>query len=100
MGFRKLIVPTVHLNGSGKKNLTDDLEGAVNALDNAMGALRAMSPHGRDYYVQSDQALKRAQTEHVNRAERLDDIKRELVAIWEGINDNKTEVEVETWNDL
>jgi hypothetical protein len=101
MGFKKLVVPTVHLNGSGKASLQLGLECAVKGITEAIESLRDTAPHGRDYYVQKDErALARAQNQYVDRLMRLEDIKVELEAGWQGIEDNVQEVEVETWNPM
>lgn len=48
-----IVLPIVHLNGSGKTNLLKDREDFREALLDAGEKLTRMSPNGRDYYVQS-----------------------------------------------
>ena len=48
----KIIVPIVHLNGTGKQELIRQRDDAWRALDKAYKAIVAMSPNGRDYYPQ------------------------------------------------
>lgn len=80
-----LAVPTIHLNGSGKKNLTEQLENAVIALNNALDALQQAAPHGRDYYPQGDDAYNLAARQHRSRIESLHLVQNELKDIWERI---------------
>jgi hypothetical protein len=49
--------PTVHMNGSGKKQLVEQYTKAVEALNDAIAALNEAYPHGRDYYVQGEGAI-------------------------------------------
>lgn len=81
----KLIVPTVHLNGSGKKNLTENLKECWAAVDNAINVLRVNGPHGRDYYVQPEGALEEAIAQHRARMKKLEEVQAELEEIWEGV---------------
>jgi hypothetical protein len=57
------MIPTVHLNGTGKKNLLEELEIAHGAVNTAIDALRQVTVHGRDYYVQGEHAYGQARTE-------------------------------------
>ena len=45
-----IITPIIHLNGSGKRALIDQLCAAYTAVQDAIDALRLASPNGRDYY--------------------------------------------------
>lgn len=73
-----MMTPTVHINGTSKQELSAQVEAAYRAVDDAMRALAAMSPNGRDYYVQGDGALARAEQEHASRMARLVSVKNEL----------------------
>ena len=66
-----MIHPTVHMNGSGERNLRDQWAEAYGALGDAVKALARATPHGRDYYVQDGDALKQAQAEHRERMDAL-----------------------------
>ena len=46
--------PTVHLNGTSKDTLLNAYTAANSALLNALEALEACAPNGRDYYVSGD----------------------------------------------
>ena len=73
-----MTLPTIHLNGTSKKNLIQALCQASHALDAAYGALKETSPNGRDYYPQGPEAFGQAVTEHCSRLSRLDAIKDEI----------------------
>jgi hypothetical protein len=82
-----MIVPTVHLNGSGRKSLLDGLERAGSALHEAIKALDDIAPNGRDYYPQGEGAFKQASAEHQVRVARLAGVLHELSQIAEAIAD-------------
>lgn len=81
-----LTLPTVHLNGSSQENLLDGYIAAMDALREAVKALQATSPNGRDYYTQGPDALPKAVKEHSARLHRLADTIHELNAIAEHIS--------------
>ena len=83
----ELQAPLVHLNGSGKDHLIDNLCGASQALNGAYEVLRRVCPNGRDYYPLGSAAMARAEQEHRSRLERLDQIKAEIDAMAEAIAD-------------
>jgi hypothetical protein len=56
--MKKPIVPTVHLNGTSKERLLEDLRKAHDAIEQARYAIPV--PHGRDYYPQGEDALGKA----------------------------------------
>lgn len=77
-----LRVPTVHLNGTSRDELLDNLRKAWRAVHDAGEAVRKTCPHDRDYYTQSDpDAGKIARAQHIERMRKLDGIKDELKAI-------------------
>lgn len=53
-----IILPSIHLNGSGKDSLLDEACEAMRAVANAIEKLPR--PNGRDYYPQGDAALTKA----------------------------------------
>ena len=85
--FRGLSVPSVHLNGSGKKHLLGALEHAGSALWEAIKALEGTAPNGRDYYPQGNSAFRKAQSEYQDRAKRLKSVADELAHIAEAVAD-------------
>jgi hypothetical protein len=78
-------IPTVHLNGTPKARLVEQLENAANALNAALDALAETTPNGRDYYVQGDSALYDALHEHRKRMMALRTVLDEIQEIWEGV---------------
>jgi hypothetical protein len=59
-----IILPTVHLNGTAKQDLVDQLDIARIALGVAVEALEDARPNARDYYPVGPDAFPRAQSEH------------------------------------
>lgn len=79
--------PTIHRNGSSKQQLMEDLLTAMQAIDEAIKAVRQTSPNGRDYYPQGDDAFRTAGREHVERLKSLEKIKQELEELAMHIHD-------------
>jgi len=81
-------VPTIHLNGTSKEALLEQVVAAQAAVCAALHALREAWPNGRDYYPQGPGALREAEAEMNSRCARLDSVDRELgalaLAIYEG----------------
>ena len=77
--------PTIHMNGTSKKELLEALEAAYMAIGEAKNALRLTSPNGRDYYPQSPDAINKAQDEHFDRMSRLTSVQNEMAELAEGI---------------
>lgn len=81
-----LMVPTVHLNGTSKRELLEQLEHAHLAVNKAMTELSKASPNARDYYVQSNvHAFSKAVDEHCDRMKRLKSVLDELEEIAEAL---------------
>jgi hypothetical protein len=78
--------PTVHMNGTSKAELMRLTMAAMDAADDFFAALAAMTPNGRDYYPQGDQACNAAMAEHRARIVALTCIKAELVDHAEAIS--------------
>lgn len=82
-----LTTPTVHLNGTGATGLKAQYAAAYEAVNAALGPLAQSAPHGRDYYVQKDsEAYAKARDEHVNRLQRLSDVRDELLALFQAVD--------------
>lgn len=81
--LKALAKPTVHLNGTSRASLVEGYLKASLALDRALGALGLTYPNGRDFYVQGEGALKRAQLEHDDRLTRVRSVLEEVRAIGE-----------------
>lgn len=80
-------LPTVHMNGTSKAELLDTLGEASEALDAAYRAVKQAGPNGRDYYPLGPGEMARAVTEHESRLLRIDDLKAEIEALMNGIDD-------------
>ena len=76
-----LAVPSVHINGTSKQALLEDLTHAGHAIVQAISALQMVAPHGRDYYPQGSDALRVATSEHLARIQKLQDILSEIAYI-------------------
>jgi hypothetical protein len=81
-----MMIPTIHLNGTNKADLIEALCDAHTAVMEAQRKLANAAPNGRDYYVQSPQALYAAQDEHSARMQKLEDVKLDLEALCEAID--------------
>lgn len=84
---QKTVIPTVHLNGSGAKNLKAQYEEAIDAVSTAINALPA--PHARDYYVQEDGAFEVARKQFREQILKLEAVREELKTIYFGITDQE-----------
>jgi hypothetical protein len=55
-----LTLPSIHLNGSGRRMLTEDYTTAYHALQAAIRAFQSVEFNARDYYGQGTDAYTRA----------------------------------------
>ena len=78
-----ITTPTIHNNGSHPQDLKDNLRRAHTFIRNAIEAMQAVTPHGRDYQTISHTLQARA--DHDRRMADLTTIRDELMALWEGI---------------
>jgi hypothetical protein len=84
---KTLAIPTIHLNGSSKKELIDDLKDATYSLRVSKIKLSKTMPNARDFYVQKDPyAYQIAQEQHEDRLNRLESVYEELQAILNAIS--------------
>ena len=83
------MAPTIHLNGTSKKDLVAEYEHAMVALDRAQEALQQITVHGRDYYVQSPNAINGAISESKYRIDRVRDVRKEIEEIFSKILDQE-----------
>jgi len=83
----KPVVPTVHLNGTDKQDLLNQLQEAIGSVEDAGKSLAKASPHLRDYYTQPKGEWNRAQDQHEARIVKLREIVKELETIAEGVID-------------
>ncbi len=80
-----IVIPTIHMNGTSRESLLDDLIAASEALQIALDKVGRTMPNGRDYYPQGDAAHREALRQHVRRIQDLTAIRREIVEIAEAI---------------
>lgn len=73
-----MMLPTIHNNGTSRAELLAGYVEAIEALDEAIAALRRAAPNGRDYYPQSPQAYPQARDEHLAHITALDAIRQDL----------------------
>lgn len=76
---KTIIIPTVHMNGTGKRALLDECLEARRAIQEAIKLLP--HPNGRDYYPQQNDALGRAAKEARERIEKLHGVADELMSM-------------------
>lgn len=69
-----VIVPIIHLNGTSKQMLLDDLENAYYALNKAYAAIKETGPNGRDYYPVPG-LMEKAVEQHMQRLKAVDAVK-------------------------
>lgn len=75
----KLVIPTVHINGTGGIDLIEQYSDAMLAIEISLQKLP--SPHGRDYYLQDGYAVTKAILQRDAWATSLRQIYRDLEAI-------------------
>ena len=80
-----MMIPTVHLNGTAKKNLLEELHEASTALRAAEVVLQQVTVHGRDYYVQGPHAYGQARTEMDARLAALTNLQYEIQTMYQEI---------------
>lgn len=73
--------PSIHLNGTSKQELLDQYTESAGAVWQAIKTLADNCPNARDYYVQSNDAIKQAIEEHINRLKRLESVHKELMEL-------------------
>ena len=77
------VLPTIHLGGTSRATLLDDIADALNALRDALHALSITTPSTRDYPKPGDISLAMAQ--HLDRKKRLESVIAELEGLAEHI---------------
>lgn len=84
-------LPIVHLNGSGRQRLLDQYEAVVVALNAALAAFSAASPHGRDYYPKGEAAFSAARDEYLRRCAMIEAVRQDVMADWQDVYDASRE---------
>ena len=80
-----MVIPTIHMNGTSRKDLLDQVCNAGSAGRAFIDALAKMSPNGRDYYPQGLEAFSLADDEHTARIAKVREIMDELTDLCEAI---------------
>ena len=75
--------PSIHLNGTSKKDLFDAHLAAWEKLGEGLDALSGCLPNARDYYPQGDDAYRDARAQYQSVRERLEAIRAEVEAMAE-----------------
>lgn len=73
-----IMLPSLHINGTGRAILLDAYMDAITAINYAMVAIAYTAPHNRDYYMKGREAWDQAMTEHRARFDALEKIAAEL----------------------
>ena len=81
-----MITPTIHMNGTSRDELLNQLVNAADAVFAAIETHAACHPNARDYYPQGPEACCTAQRAHKARASMLDTVRRELIEMAESID--------------
>lgn len=84
-----MIFPSIHLNGTSKDALLEQLQGAYTALNAAFIALENAAPNGRDYYPQGSGAISKATAEHTVRLLAIEQVRAEIHSLMEHVVDAK-----------
>ncbi len=81
-----LAIPTVHLNGTSRNELLEQVRNAYTALQDAINVMCKAAPHGRDYYPQtSDAPYELARTQHYNRITKIEEVMKEYLQMYKEI---------------
>lgn len=83
----KLMVPTVHMNGTSARELFNQAYKAWTALQMAINTHQEMAPHGRDYYPQGEAAIADATRQYRERAIKMQEVLREIEQIILSVSD-------------
>lgn len=82
-----MIIPTIHLNGTGQQQLLDANIAAITALSEALAKAQEAGPNQRDYYPQGDAAFTAAVEEHRARLALIEKAIEEFEALALAISD-------------
>jgi len=78
-------LPQININGTERSDLLKDYTTAGMALQHAVDALGACSPHGRDYQTLEPGAFSAAQREHADRIVRVRQVLAEIETLAEHV---------------
>lgn len=79
--INNVMAPTVHLNGTSGEALRREVTAVIDPLRQAVEAIKEMTIHGRDYYIQNDSAnnLQIAEEQARERFRKLNEVLDELI---------------------
>jgi len=72
------LTPTIHLNGTSREALLDQVTEAAQAVYAALGKVCDAAPNARDYYPQGPEAFTAARDQHDARCDKLREVFNEL----------------------
>ncbi len=82
-----MTIPTIHGNGTSRRQLMEDLEAAHLSLEIALEKMKETAPNGRDYYPQGPDAIRWATRAYCDRIARVEAVKNEIgeliMKVWE-----------------
>lgn len=78
-------IPTIHLNGTGGKDLWNEYHAAYKAIDAAIDALCDATCNGRDFYPQGPAAFSHARSERDAALTKLREVKSYTEEVLVGI---------------
>jgi hypothetical protein len=81
MTTKTLTLPVLNINGTEREDLLMQVAEAYEALDNALGKLSQMAPHGRDYQTVSEDVFRAACKEHAARCDAVREIMEDLTTM-------------------
>jgi hypothetical protein len=82
----QMVVPIVHLNGTGKEELLRQRAGLWDALSQVEAKLRQAVPNGRDFYPEPGR-YENALAQHTRRLETIGKLLAEVETELSGIDD-------------
>ena len=82
-----MLKPTIHSNGTSREELLNQVLEAGHKIRDAIKALAAAAPNGRDYYPQGTSAIQEAIEEYRARARKLEEVFNDLQTLAEHIAD-------------
>jgi hypothetical protein len=83
-------IPTIHLNGTSAEHLREAYTVAYRKLGDAIEAVEATSPNGRDFYLQGGDAIREATSEHLARVHALSTVRDEMLEIVDAIDEQSS----------
>jgi hypothetical protein len=69
-----IMAPSVHINGTSKEELLNQVLDVLICLRAALEAMAKAAPHGRDYYVQTSHAIHHAISQHMYRCRTIHEL--------------------------